>query len=301
MQFRELEYIVKLAEERNLTRAAEKLFITPSALIQQLCNLEKDVGTPLFFRSRNGWTPTKAGEVYLSAAATILHIRRETYKQLQDIVTNQKGFLSIGFPPERGATMFTSVYPAFHQKYPNVTINIHEISVRQQQSMISTGELDIGFMTLCKNQQTDDEYLLIKHEELVLAVPDQHPICRDARPASDRQFPVLDYTALRYEPFAQMYKGSTVRKFVEDIFRRANFHPVVLFETARAMTILEMVAAKMCCGVVPDFYARTNHPGISFYSLPEYPVWDVMASYKKGSYLNQAARYFITLASDYWA
>lgn len=300
MHFRELEYMVKLAEEQNLTRAAEKLFITPSALIQQLVHLEKEIGTALFFRSRNGWTPTKAGEIYLSSAAEILNIRRETYKKLQDIVTTQKGFLSIGFPPERGATMFTSVYPAFHQKFPNITINIHEISVRQQQSMISTGELDIGFMTLCKKQQTDDEYLFIKHEELVLAVPKHHPVGQNARSDPDRRFPVLDYTALCYEPFTQMYKGSTARKLIEDIFRQANFHPTVLFETARAITILEMVAAKMCCGVVPDFYARTDHPDISFYCLPEHPVWDIVASYKKGSYLNQAARYFIALASDYW-
>ena len=62
MNLKEIEYIVKIAEERNVTRAAEKLFITPSALNQQLLHLERDIGTPLFNRSRTGWTPTEAGE-----------------------------------------------------------------------------------------------------------------------------------------------------------------------------------------------------------------------------------------------
>ena len=103
MNLKEIEYIVKIAEERNVTRAAKKLFLTPSALNQQLLHLEREIGTPLFFRSRTGWSPTEAGEVYLSAAREMLRLKRETYHRLQDITDAKKGSLSIGFPPERGA------------------------------------------------------------------------------------------------------------------------------------------------------------------------------------------------------
>lgn len=61
MNLKELEYIVAIATEGTLTRAADKLFITPSALTQQLVHLEKDIGMPLFIRSRNGWIPTEPG------------------------------------------------------------------------------------------------------------------------------------------------------------------------------------------------------------------------------------------------
>ena len=57
------EYILKIAEEQNITRAAEKLFITQSALNQQLLKLEKELGTPLFYRSRTNCRPTHAGEI----------------------------------------------------------------------------------------------------------------------------------------------------------------------------------------------------------------------------------------------
>lgn len=85
MNLKEIEYIVKISEERNVTRAAEKLFITPSALNQQLLHLERDIGTPLFNRSRTGWTPTEAGEVYLETAREMLRMKREAYHRLQDI------------------------------------------------------------------------------------------------------------------------------------------------------------------------------------------------------------------------
>lgn len=92
MNLRDIEYVVKIAEEQNLTRAAEKLFVTPSALTQHLSHLEKEIGTPLFFRSRNGWTPTVAGKIYLKTAQEMLYMQRETYKQLQDVVTPERGF-----------------------------------------------------------------------------------------------------------------------------------------------------------------------------------------------------------------
>lgn len=300
MNLKEVEYIVKISEERNVTRAAEKLFITPSALNQQLIHLEKEIGTPLFFRARSGWTPTEAGEVYLAAARELLRIKRETYNRLQDIVTTKRGTLSIGLPPERGASMFTEVYPAFHQEYPDIVINVCEVSVRKQQQMISRGELDIGFMTLRENQQTDDEYILINSEELVLAVPAIHPLCQEAAAPGTGPYLDLDISLLREEPFALMYKESTMRGVADSIFRQAEFTPTVLFETARAQTILDMVEARMCCGLVSANYVTPEYRNIAFFCLPDHPTWNITASYKKGSYLSKPARFFIQLAADYW-
>ena len=52
MDLKQLEYIVEIAKEKNITHAAEKLFISQSALNQQLLKLEKELGTQLFHRSR---------------------------------------------------------------------------------------------------------------------------------------------------------------------------------------------------------------------------------------------------------
>lgn len=55
MDTRQIEYILQIAEENNITKAAEKLFITQSALNQQLLKLERELGTPLFQRTKNKW------------------------------------------------------------------------------------------------------------------------------------------------------------------------------------------------------------------------------------------------------
>ena len=50
-----LENIVCIADEKSITRAAEKRFVTQSALNQQLQKLEEELGTPLFIRARSNW------------------------------------------------------------------------------------------------------------------------------------------------------------------------------------------------------------------------------------------------------
>ena len=65
MNLKEIEYILKIDEERNVTRAAEKLYLTPSALNQQLLRLEQEIGSPLFNRVRSGWTRTPAEDIYM--------------------------------------------------------------------------------------------------------------------------------------------------------------------------------------------------------------------------------------------
>lgn len=305
MNLKTIEYIVMIDEEKNVTRAAGKLFITPSALTQHLLHLEAELGMPLFHRARSGWTPTEAGAIYLETAREMLRLKRETYKRMQDVAAIRRGTLSVGFPPDRGAAMFKQVYPLFHQDYPDIVINVVETSVRRQQQLIAAGDLDIGFLTLREHQKTEDEYIHIRDEELVIVVPDEHPACRLCRESSVSggdysPYPEIELAHLRYEPFALMYRESTISDCVRQIFHQAGFWPNVLFETARSQTIIEMVVSRLCCSIVPDSEAVPHPDGVAFFCLPDHPVWSIAASYKKNAYLSKPARHFIDLAVAYW-
>ena len=300
MNLKEIEYILKIDEERNVTRAAEKLYLTPSALNQQLLRLEQEIGTPLFNRIRSGWTRTPAGDIYMEGARELMRIKKETYNRLQDVTDRKRGTLSVGFPPERGSRMFTSVYPHFHEKYPDIIINVVESSVRKQQKLISKGELDIGFVTLRENQYSKDNYQFICEEELVLALPASHPACSHAVVQPGSNYPVLPISEVQDTPFALMYKESTISECVEQIFHRAGILPNVLFETARAETILDIVSAGMCCGIIPDSDVLSYREGVSLFSMPDHPCWNIMALTRKGSYLSKPIKDFISLAVRYW-
>ena len=302
MDLKQIEYIVKIDDEHSITRAAEKLFVTQSALNQQLLRLEKELGAPLFHRSKVDMRPTEIGQVYLDNAREILRIKQRTYNLINDMTDAKKGRLSIGFTPGRGSEMFTHVYPSFHQAYPNVIVEPHELSVHRQQQMISQGNLDIGFQTLSERQRTDSEYIKLGEEEIFLLVPSIHPAAEQlaATQTASAPFPIANLTLFQYEPVVLMYKESTIRAITDEIFRKSGFTPNVLFETASNNTVLSMIEANLCCGVVPEYYVRRLPKGISCFAFPTHPSWDIAANYRKNGYLSEAAKYFIELVRNFW-
>lgn len=298
MDTKQIEYILKIAEERNITKAAEKLHITQPALNQQLLRLERSLGVPLFYRSRTDCRPTEAGEVYLENARKMLLIKQDTYRILEDMAVNQKNQLSIGFTPGRGVAMFSAVYPKFHQKYPNIMVIPHELSVKKQQPLIACGELDIGFQTICEEQKTMDDYIFIGQEEIYLCIPSRHPIAQAAGGIFGQE---LELRELCNEPFVLMYKESTIRQVLDDLFVQSGFIPNILFETANNATILAMIRNELCCGLIPAYYLQvSNLEGITCFSLPSHPKIELVASFRKKTYVTKAARYFVKLASEYW-
>lgn len=303
MDLKQIEYIVKIDDEHSITRAAEKLFVTQSALNQQLLRLEKELGAPLFHRSKVDMRPTEIGQVYLDNAREILRIKQRTYNLINDMTDAKKGHLSIGFTPGRGSEMFIHVYPAFHKVYPNVTIEPYELSVRRQQQMIAQGNLDLGFQTLSERQKTDSEYIKLGEEEIFLLVPSILPAARQLdipKDERDGSAPIADLSLFQYEPFVLMYKESTSRAITDEIFRKSGFTPNVLFETASNNTIVSMIEANLCCGVVPEYYVRNLPSCVSCFAFTSHPSWDIVANYRKGGYLSEAAKYFIELVRNFW-
>lgn len=300
MDLKQLEYIVKISEENNITRAAEKLFITQSALNQQLLKLEKEIGTQLFHRSRTDWHLTESGEIYIKAAKSMLQLKKDTYNKIYDAASLRKGILSIGFTPGRGISMFSSVYPAFHRTHYGIQVKPLELSVQEQHELLVSGDLDIGFMTLIPEQRKPGlEYYPMKTEEIFIAVPARHPVSVHAAPKG-APFATLDIAVLKEEPFVLMYQTSTIRRLVDAVFCEAGFNPQVLFETANTNTIITMIQSEICCGLIPEYYIDTESDEICYFALPSHPQWDITAVCRKNNYISIAARDFIALAAGQW-
>lgn len=90
MDLKELDYIVTVANEGSISRAAEKLFMAQSSLSQAVRLFEQDLGTPIFVRTARGVRPTSAGEAFIFHARQILQQYQEARSEASDI-ENLKG------------------------------------------------------------------------------------------------------------------------------------------------------------------------------------------------------------------
>lgn len=298
MYLKELEFMIRLAEEQNLTKAAEKLFITPSALTQQISRLEQNMGIPLFHRSRNGWTLTDAGNIYLENAYRMMAIKQDTCKKLQDLSDVKKGTLTVGLPPERSACMFSLIYPRFHALYPHIVLRVIETSVKQQLFMIRKGQLDIGFATLDEQQKNCDTYIPICDEEFLLAAPST--LSPEITDSKGQPYPQISLNSLGEHPFAIISSRSTARDSIDRICKNASFQPNTLIETAHFQTILEIVNQGLCCGIINSHHIDPAYTNISYYTLPSHPCWKLYAVYRKDSYLPESVKTIIRIIRDFY-
>lgn len=293
-----MEYIIQISEERSITKAAEKLFVTQSALNQQLQKLEKELGIPLFIRNRSDWQLTPAGKIYVTTAQQILNLKKDAYSQIQDLKENSNRRITLGLIPERGVNMFTAIYPKFHQKFPDIRIEPVECNVRTMQTLITKNELDLGLITLVQTQKDENTYLHMEDEEIFLAVPANHALAHLGSPTPDHA-PEISLSRFSQDPFILITRRSTMFQLEENLFSQAGFQPQVLFSTSSNVSKYRMVLAEVGCALLPAVFAVPNS-GLVYFRLEGRPSWEVTMCCRKGAYLSHAEQYFLELCKDYW-
>ena len=293
-----IENIVAIADEKSITKAAEKRFITQSALNQQLQKLEEELGTPLFRRARSNWQPTEAGETYLKTARAMLLMRKDAYDRIAEAAEENRRRLAVGLIPERGIDMFTAVYPAFHRAFPGVRMEPVECPVRRMQKLISLGEIDLGLATLSEDQQDDNLYHLMAREEILLAVPRDNPLSEGGA-VRWRDAPETDLSRFSVQPFIRIYRTSTMSELADALFEQAGFIPRVLFSTSSSVSKYRIVEAGLGCALLPACYAGEGGR-VVYFRLPQRPSWQITLCSRKDGFLGETEKRYIALCRAYW-
>ncbi|MBE1553633.1 LysR family transcriptional regulator [Sporosarcina limicola] len=120
----ELEIIKALAEEGNMRKAAERLFLSQPALSQRLQSIEKDWGTLLFIRSQKGLEATPAGELVIAYAREAIVKREETFETITSMADKVHGTLKIACASIVGQTWLPQVLKEYVQLYPDAKISL---------------------------------------------------------------------------------------------------------------------------------------------------------------------------------
>lgn len=299
MDLRQIENIIAIEQAQSISRAAEKLFLTQSALNQQLLRLEKELGTPLFERRKHSMIPTLAGRIYLNTARQMLDMKKETYKIIHDITEEKTGEISLAYTPETGAMMFSSIYPIFHEKYPGISFHIHEERVKKMEQLILQKEVTFSFVAYFESVKNPElEYMDMSEELMVLGLPASHPLAHLAGERSYETFPQLDLRQLRDEQFVLVGKETRMRDMVDLAFLHAGFRPRILFESVSTKTIFNMVRQQIAPAFFPQSYVDPHAP-IAYFSVAPQQSWMRGVAFLKGCYLTGPEKYFIALAAEY--
>ena len=146
MEFDQLKYFTYVAKHQNLTRAAEILHISQSALSAQIKALEEELGMQLFFRSAKGMKLTKHGEVILEQAQAILDAAKNLKSKARQINERLTGDIRIGLNASPRLLKMNLLNKALSAAMPKVNISFAPCGSLQTAEMLKKQTIDIGFI-----------------------------------------------------------------------------------------------------------------------------------------------------------
>lgn len=256
MNLNQLEYFIHVAETLNFTKAAQKCFISQTAMTQQIKALEKNVGVPLFVRDKHHVELTKAGEVYLAQARIIVERSYEALRLARLASEGVSGKLTIGYIKGYGSSDFDSVLRGFHSAYPGITVNLVRENMSVLLEMLEKGECDLAF-TVAPFQKQMHMYEQIEHMYLksypVMAV------LHKGHGLSGKE--VLSYQELEGENFIMMEPGDRPKDQMEEsmlIYERGGYYPNVVACEGDPESLLLMISAGMGISILPEYIIRLH-------------------------------------------
>nr|MBA2282714.1 LysR family transcriptional regulator [Acidimicrobiia bacterium] len=139
-----LEVLIVAARVGSFSGAAKILFLTPSAVSQQIAALERDIGTALFERSRNGVRLTTAGQVLYGHAEAVVNRLTDARAEIAALVSGEAGRVVLGSFPTATASFVATAVARFRQHHPQVEVSLVDGEPADSVLRLKRRELDLA-------------------------------------------------------------------------------------------------------------------------------------------------------------
>jgi len=265
MELRHLRYIIAVAEEGHITRAAERLGIQQPPLSRLIKTIEQEIKVQLFRRVPRGVELTDAGRTFLDGArATFANLDR-ALESARRTARGEEGQISVAFT---SSTAFHPLVPRvireFREGFPRVTVTLAEGNAVELIRQIESDRLDAVFSRISIAKLEGLIFHPVLVEAMVVALPKGHALARGQARA------VLPLKDLADEAFIVNRQPGAMGGPRDDVFaacHAAGFTPRVGQEAPNVMATLPLVAAGIGISILPASLQHMNIPGVVYRHL----------------------------------
>ncbi len=302
MNLKEQQYVCTLARCRSLSRAAEALFISPSALSVYISKLEKNLGVPLFERvgKEKSFVLTPIGEEYVQRAEKMLEMKAEFDDLLKREQKKEQPTIRVGIQQRRAISMVPEVLARFKERYPDVELVFHDLVVADLKQMFKENAIDFMVSNFLE-ELPDTVYHEIAKEPVLLALPDTHPAIQYAYSVEGDAFLHLNLSHLDWETFIVPLPDQSMRRTADRLFRENHINPKRLIEIGHFDIIMSMVNQGMGVGFNRLGYLsdmqRFEH--VRYFLINrEAETSSFRLAYRKGHVLSDCEQHLISIIEE---
>jgi DNA-binding transcriptional LysR family regulator len=261
MEIRQLELFLAVIDCASVTRAAEKLYVSPGAISMQLRSLAEDLHTDLFVRSGKYLVPTPA-------ALRLAEHARVVVRQIRDIEFEFDASPAVDSRPFHFATGATTLIHMLgrplrllRQRYPDAPIHITVSATEEMVAGLLDRRFDLALITL--PFPTENLVVTDLFEEELLIV--RHAETRDRR----WRVGAIKSSELNDAPFLLYPKRSNMRSIIDGFLAEIGARPRVIMEADDTAAIRRMVESGFGYSILPEWALRDQPGNFRVFRIPE--------------------------------
>jgi len=289
LDLKQMRSVAVLAEHLHFGRAAAALCVSQPALTKQIRKIEETLGGRLFRRDPRQLTLTRAGEVLVARARSLLRDSQIAVDLSRGAMRGEVGLLRIGFGLSSLATGLPDLVQRFRKRFPGLQISMRELSTPSQLEALQNRSLDVGFVRLPVSGGQISASPLFS-DRLVVAVG--HPTRKN--PRGLRAFAGHAFVTVARSASASLYDH------VLRTCRAAGFAPRIVQEVGELFTVLSFVRAGAGVALVPNSCKSMHVPHVRFIEtgIPE-AVWKIGLAFHDSSASDPMIRNFLSLVREH--
>ncbi|MBL8646510.1 LysR family transcriptional regulator [Sphingosinicella xenopeptidilytica] len=264
MELRHLRYFVAVANERNFTRAAERLNIAQPPLSRQVRQLEEELGVDLFDREARPIRLTEAGRLLYEQAVQVLAGVDRIREVLRDQAGKGRKRFVIGFVGSTLYGLLPEVIRRFRECAARSDVSVIELSTIEQIAALKDGRIDAGFGRL-RFEDAAIRRIVLAEEPLVAVMPIDHPLAGGGPVHLEALLgePLIVYPRPARPSYADQVLG---------IFHDLGLQPRIVREVREVQTAIGLVAAHVGFSIVPASVQRMKRDDVAYVPIVDSPA-----------------------------
>ena len=286
MELRQLEYFVAVAEERNFTRAAERIHVAQPAVSAQIARLEREVGQRLLDRSRRETRLTAAGEAMLPHARAALGAVANARLVIDELAQLVRGTVTLGTVTSHNVDIPT-LLADFHRAHPAVDITLSTDTSDALIDDVQSGALDAAIVSVGPDEVPTGLAVEVVTDEAIDAA-----VCLDDPWAGRKS---IDLTRLVERRLIALPKGAGIRAQLERVCATKGLTPHVAFEASTPIALAELATRGLGVAILPQSVSRT-HPGVAAIAIRPALRGRLVFAWRSSGPTSPAARVLVEMA-----
>lgn len=271
--------VLKTAELGSISRAAEQMGYTQSAISRMIADLENEWGMEVLHRGRGGLEVTSAGRQLLPVLRSIVAGCMELDYTVREMQGIHMGLVQVGTFTTVTEAWIPGLLTSFREKYPDITFKLlHSESYDEVEEWIRHGKVDCGFVRM--PGANDLQSCFLKRDMLAAVVPENHPLSQED---------VVSLERLADEVFVKLKIDHEISRFLEHI----PLPPPVRYEVSDDRTILSLVEAGLGISVMHSLLKDSHRYRVVWKPLDRPQYRDIGIAVAKNTRISGAARLFV--------